>query len=173
MILLSLRGTGVSLMIRPHDLAIYPLPLIRRVAPSDIEAIVAIEKESFIDPWEPSVFFEALTCFPTTYFVAVCDGTVPVLSLADWRTRVKTSTGTCELWRELYLPARGIGRLLLRRLEHQFALGLATDVQLEVRVGNTTAQRFYRRLGYRDIFQIEGYYSDGEDALVMMKWFRF
>ena len=43
----------------------------------------------------------------------------------------------------------------------------------EVRVGNTVAQRFYRRLGYRNVFEIEGYYSDGEDALVMMKWFRF
>ena len=63
-------------MIRPHDLATYPLPLIRRAAPMDIPAIVAIEKESFIDPWEESVFLEAFTYFPTTYFVAVCNGAV-------------------------------------------------------------------------------------------------
>ena len=78
-----------------------------------------------------------------------------------------------QLWRKFCLPATGDREALLRRLEHQFALELATGIQLEVRVGNTTAQRFYRRLGYRDIFQIEGYYSNGEDALVMMKWFRF
>ncbi len=63
-------------MIRPHDLAIYPLPQIRRAMPPDIAAIVAIENESFIDPWEPDVFLEAFTFFPSTYFVAVCDGTV-------------------------------------------------------------------------------------------------
>ena len=68
---------------------------------------------------------------------------------------------------------RGIGKLLLRRLEHQFALELATGVQLEVRASNTGAQRFYQRLGYRPVFGIDGYYANGEDALVMMKWFRF
>jgi ribosomal-protein-alanine N-acetyltransferase len=68
---------------------------------------------------------------------------------------------------------RGIGKLLVRRFEHQVALELGTGVQLEVRMGNTVAQRFYQRLGYRNVFEIEGYYSDGEDALVMMKWFRF
>jgi ribosomal-protein-alanine N-acetyltransferase len=50
---------------------------------------------------------------------------------------------------------------------------LATAVQLEVRVSNANAQQFYRRLGYRDVFQIDDYYSNGENALVMMKWFRF
>ncbi|MGB4196055.1 MAG: ribosomal-protein-alanine N-acetyltransferase, partial [Methanoculleus sp.] len=35
------------------------------------------------------------------------------------------------------------------------------------------AQEFYRRLGYREVFQVASYYSNGEDALVMMKWFRF
>ena len=69
--------------------------------------------------------------------------------------------------------ARPDRALLLRRLEHQFALELATGVQLEVRVSNTRAQRFYSRLGYKPVFEIDGYYSDGEDALVMMKWFRF
>ena len=68
---------------------------------------------------------------------------------------------------------KGIGKLLLRRLEHQFAIETATAVQLEVRVSNTAAQRFYRRLGYRNVFGIENYYANGEDALVMMKWFRF
>jgi len=63
-------------MIRPHDLVTYPLPQIRRAAPADIPAIVAIENESFADPWDQSVFLEALTYYPTTYFVAVCDGAV-------------------------------------------------------------------------------------------------
>jgi len=170
----ELRGTGVSLMIRPHDLAIYPLPLIRHAAPSDIEAIVAIEKESFIDPWEPSVFFEAFSCFATTFFVAVCDGTAAGFIVGGLENTGENIYGhLCNFGVSSAYRRRGIGRLLVRRLEHQFALELATGVQLEVRVGNQTAQRFYRRLGYRDIFQIEGYYSNGEDALVMMKWFRF
>jgi len=68
---------------------------------------------------------------------------------------------------------RGVGQLLVRRTEHQFALELATGVQLVVRVSNSGAQRFYQRMGYRPVFGIDQYYANGEDALVMMKWFRF
>jgi len=175
MILSSWTGTGeISPMIRPHDLAIFPLPIIRRAAPTDIAAIVAIEKESFTDPWEQSVFLEAFTYYPSTYFVAVCDGAVAGFIVGGLEDTGENIYGhICNLGVTPHYRHRGIGKLLVRRLEHQFALELATGVQLEVRVGNTIAQRFYRRLGYRDVFEIESYYSNGEDALVMMKWFRF
>ena len=63
--------------------------------------------------------------------------------------------------------------MLVSRAENQFALELATGVQLEVRVSNTPAQKFYTKKGYRPVFCIDQYYANGEDALVMMKWFRF
>ena len=161
-------------MIRPHDLAAYPLPIIRRATPMDIPSIVAIEKESFIDPWEESVFLEAFTYFPTTYFVAVCNGMVTGFAVGGLEDTGENIYGhLCNFGVSPVYRKRGIGRLLLRRLEHQFALELAAGVQLEVRVSNTRAQRFYRTMGYKGVFEIDGYYSDGEDALVMMKWFRF
>jgi ribosomal-protein-alanine N-acetyltransferase len=161
-------------MIRPHDLALFPLPQIRRATPADIAAIVAIEKESFIDPWEQAVFLEALTYYPTTYFVAECDGAVVGFVVGGLEDTGENIYGhICNLGVSPRYRRRGIGKLLVNRVEHQFALELATGVQLEVRVSNTTAQRFYRRMRYRDVFGIEHYYANGEDAIVMMKWFRF
>jgi len=161
-------------MIRPHDLALFPLPQIRRATPADIAAIVAIEKESFIDPWEQPVFLEALTYYPTTYFVAECDGAVVGFVVGGLEDTGENIYGhLCNLGVSPRYRRRGIGRLLVNRVQHQFALEMATGVQLEVRVSNTTAQRFYRRMGYRDVFGIEHYYANGEDAIVMMKWFRF
>jgi ribosomal-protein-alanine N-acetyltransferase len=161
-------------MIRPHDLALFPLPQVRRATPADIPAIVAIEKESFIDPWEQAVFLEALTYYPTTYFVAECDGAVVGFVVGGLEDTGENIYGhLCNLGVSPRYRRRGIGRLLVNRVQHQFALEMATGVQLEVRVSNTTAQRFYRRMGYRDVFGIEHYYANGEDAIVMMKWFRF
>ena len=161
-------------MIRPHDLSIYPLPHIRRAVPSDITAIVTIEKDSFIDPWEPDVFLEAFTCFPSTYFVAVCDGIVVGFIVGGLENTGENIYGhLCNFGVRPSHRHRGIGRLLLQRIEHQFIFEFATAVQLEVRASNTGAQKFYRRQGYRDVFHLEDYYSNGEDALVMMKWFRF
>jgi len=161
-------------MIRPHDLALFPLPQIRRATPADIAAIVAIEKESFIDPWEQAVFLEALTYYPTTYFVAECDGAVVGFVVGGLEDTGENIYGhLCNLGVSPRYRRQGIAKLLVNRVEHQFALELATGVQLEVRVSNTTAQRFYRRMRYREVFGIEHYYANGEDAIVMMKWFRF
>lgn len=161
-------------MIRPHDPAVFPLPFIRRAVPEDIPAIVGIEKDSFIDPWEQPVFLEALTYYPTTYFVAVCDGMVVGFVVGGLEDTGENIYGhLCNLGVAPRYRRKGIAKLLVSRVEHQFALELATGVQLEVRVSNTTAQRFYRRLGYRDVFVIDQYYANGEDAIVMMKWFRF
>ncbi|MDO9036149.1 MAG: ribosomal protein S18-alanine N-acetyltransferase [Methanoregula sp.] len=161
-------------MIRPHDLVTFPLPQIRRAMPFDLAAIVAIEKDSFIDPWELSVFLEALTYYPTTYFVAVCDGQVAGFVVGAIEDNGENIYGhICNIGVSPMYRHRGIGRLLVRRVEHQFAIELATAVQLEVRISNTAAQQFYKRLGYRHVFGIDQYYANGEDAFVMMKWFRF
>jgi ribosomal-protein-alanine N-acetyltransferase len=161
-------------MIRPHDLTMYPLPQIRRAAVSDIPAITAIENESFADPWDQSVFLEALNYYSSTCFVAVCDGAVAGFVVGALEDTGENIYGhLCNLGVNPRYRRRGVGKLLVRRAEHQFALELASGVQLEVRVSNTAAQQFYRRLGYREVFGIERYYSNGEEALVMMKWFRF
>jgi [ribosomal protein S18]-alanine N-acetyltransferase len=161
-------------MIRPHDLTTYSLPQIRRAFPADIPAIVAIENESFVDPWDQSVFLEALTYYPSTYFVAVCEGIVAGFVVGGLEDTGEHIYGhLCNVGVSPRCRRRGVGKLLIRRVEHQFALDLATGVQLEVRVSNTEAQKFYQRLGYRPVFGIDQYYANGEDALIMMKWFRF
>lgn len=161
-------------MIRPREIVPPTLPQIRRALPTDIGAIVAIEEESFIDPWEQGVFLEALTYYPTTYFVAVCEGeTAGFLVGALEDTGENIYGHICNLAVSPRFRHRGIGRLLVTRTENQFRLELATAVQLEVRVSNAAAQKFYRHMGYQNVFGIESYYANGEDALVMMKWFRF
>jgi [ribosomal protein S18]-alanine N-acetyltransferase len=161
-------------MIRSLDSPLSPLPLIRRAVTSDIPAITAIENDSFPDPWDSPVFYEALNYYPTTTFVAVCDGCVAGFVIGGLEdTGENIYSHLCNLGVSPAHRRKGIGMLLVRRLEHQSALELATAVQLEVRVSNTAAQKFYRRLGYRNVFGIENYYANGEDAFVMMKWFRF
>jgi len=161
-------------MIRPHDIAPFPLPQVRRVTPLDIPAIVEIEKEGFSDPWDQQVLVEALTYFPTTYFVAISEGRVAgfiIGAMEDTGENIYGHIANLAVSRQY--RNRGIGRLLVSRLEHQCILELGTGIQLEVRVSNTAAQRFYRTLGYHDLFIIDRYYANGEDAIVMTKWFRF
>ena len=58
----------------------------------------------------------------------------------------------------------GIGtRLVQQAIDHCKGKSL----RLEVRVSNVGAQRFYLNLDFRMKARIDGYYHDGEDALIM------
>ncbi len=147
---------------------------IRRARPADIARIVGIEVESFPDPWDYPVFEETLSGFPTTFFVAVSAGEVVGFIAGGLENTGEEIYGhICNLAVTGTYRKHGVGRMLVRREEQQFALHLATGVQLEVRVSNRKAQSFYRSLGYQEALRIDQYYANGEDAIVMMKWFRF
>jgi ribosomal-protein-alanine N-acetyltransferase len=147
---------------------------IRRARPADLARIVGIEVESFPDPWDYHVFEETLSCFPTTFFVAVSAGEVVGFIAGGLEDTGEEIYGhICNLAVTGAFRKQGVGRMLVKREEQQFALHMGTGVQLEVRVSNRKAQKFYRDLGYQEALRVDSYYTNGEDAIVMMKWFRF
>jgi ribosomal-protein-alanine N-acetyltransferase len=62
---------------------------------------------------------------------------------------------------------RGVGRQLLAWLEKCAVVAGIFSVALEVRAGNEEAQLFYKRMGYRTLAHLPGYYQDIEAALRM------
>jgi ribosomal-protein-alanine acetyltransferase len=72
--------------------------------------------------------------------------------------------GVAPEWRR-----RGFGRLLMEAIEDAFCEHGATIARLEVRVDNRVAQALYEKLGYTVTQRLPRYYTNGEDALLMMK----
>lgn len=65
---------------------------------------------------------------------------------------------------------RGIGSALLRRtIEVVSGRYNANSIYLEVRVSNEPAIRLYEKHGFVKARVVSGYYSDGEDAYIMVK----
>jgi ribosomal-protein-alanine N-acetyltransferase len=61
----------------------------------------------------------------------------------------------------------GVGRQLLEWLEKCAVVAGIFKVALEVRAGNEGAQLFYKRMGYRTLVNLPGYYQGTEAALRM------
>ena len=61
----------------------------------------------------------------------------------------------------------GVGRQLIEWLEKCAVVAGIFTVTLEVRAGSEGAQLFYKRLGYRTLAQLPGYYQGIEGALRM------
>ena len=146
--------------------------LIRKATIEDIPDIYRIELLCFPDPWDYKAMLEMMTVFLTSFYVAEAEGRIVGFSAgAIEETDQEKYDHICNLAVSPEMRGFGIGRLLLRKLERDFFLAGCSGCSLEVRVSNTSAKEFYKKIGYEDVMLFGGYYKDGEDAAVMMRWF--
>lgn len=134
---------------------------------SDLDAVLAIEQRAFPQPWSRTFFEKELAATQAHCTVAVSD--------ADPLDVV----GYTVCWRvldELHLlnvavraDHRGaaVGRRLLEAMLEEGRATGGRVAYLEVRAGNVSARRLYRRLGFRDLGVRRAYYGPGQDAIVM------
>jgi ribosomal-protein-alanine N-acetyltransferase len=145
---------------------------IRRARPSDLEEITSIERASFPDPWEEETLAESLHYYPRTFFVAENETHIAGFVAAGLEDTGEEIYGhILNLAVEPSCRSRGVGQGLVRRVELECLLLGASGIQLEVRNSNEGARRFYAHLDYEQVFVLADYYANGEDAIVMMKWF--
>ena len=141
-----------------------PRLLIRPVLRIDLDTISSLEKLCFKDPY-PSYFISQLAeANPETFLVAIIDDALVGYAVVDrW-------SGHNHLISIAVHPDRrgkGIGTGLMAALQQELEKG--RPFRLEVRKSNLPALEFYRRHGFHKTGVVEGYYSDGEDAILMEK----
>jgi ribosomal-protein-alanine N-acetyltransferase len=137
---------------------------------SDVDAVVAIERDVFALPWSRRAFeVEVGDEQISVPLVARLGGRVVGYAVA-WKVADELHIGNLAVARAA--QRRGIARALLAellRLGETSRLAFAT---LEVRESNARALSLYERNGFRPVAVRRGYYPDnGEDALVMLKDF--
>ncbi len=147
----------------------------------DIEQVVAIDRQSFPQPWSEGSYRFELTQNAAAHFWVALDAEPQKPSLIDRMLgrAQRTVVGYGGLWHvvdEVHIntlavhPAwrgRRVGeRLLTCLLDDARRLG-AASATLEVRVSNVVAQSLYRRFGFLEVGRRPRYYADHEDALLM------
>ncbi len=148
-------------------------PRIIKIQEEYLEAILAIERLSFRDPWSFESFRAELE-HPWSRFYLV--------GLPDRGQGLAEVHGYIICWLlpgDLHVlnlavdqPFRrnGLARLLLERSLDEFAEAGGGLVSLEVRRSNLAAQQLYTSFGFREVGVRKGYYRfDHEDALVMAR----
>ena len=135
----------------------------RRLAYSDLPAVISIERRSFPTPWSLAMFVLELSK-PSGICLAAEDseGLIGYLVCARYE----------DVWHLMNVaihPDRrreGIARELIERLFDQ--TGPGARITLEVRVSNSAAIEMYERFGFKHAGRRRHYYHDnGEDALIM------
>jgi len=143
------------------------VPTVRAAAPDDLDAIAAIERASFGDPWSRKSFGESLA-HDFVRMSVVEDGA----GMAGYSV-VWISGDESELANFAIDPARrrtGLGTALLDVLLKETHDEGAQVMFLEVRSSNIAAQRLYASRGFHEVGRRAMYYKHpDEDALVLRR----
>lgn len=141
--------------------------LVRHATSADIDAVFAIECDSFADAWTRSSFEFLLTSDAHLFAVAtLCDR---VVGYAVWSV-IPPEGELCDIAVEVSMREQGIGgRLIDDFLGYARGRGL-DSIYLEVRRSNDGAARLYEKFGFHPIGVRKNYYSSPrEDAIVMCR----
>ncbi len=138
---------------------------IRPMTEDDLEAVLAIECDSFPRPWSRNNFLDELKCDHSFPLVAQDpEGTIigyiiPMLFLDEGHILnvavARDSRG------------KGVGRMLVEKVLGECRKGGTSFVALEVRVSNRSAIALYRNLGFVEKGRRKRYYENSEDAILM------
>ena len=133
---------------------------------SDLAALGEMEKICFpLDAWPLLERMGALILPASVRIKAVYADRM--IGFVGGDIRRKTATGwitTISVLPEY--RRKGIGEVLLAACEDQMGMPL---IKLAVRQSNLVAQQMYRKHGYHSVELWRGYYSGGEDAIIMEK----
>lgn len=144
---------------------------LRPMVPSDLDAVLAIEADSFPTPWPREGYEHEITQNErAAYWVLtrnVGEAQEPVIGYGGyWLVAGEAHISIIALdtaWR-----GRGLGELLLLQLLHHALANGVDSATLEVRESNEVAQALYHKYGFVVVGRRPAYYKDtGEDALLM------
>jgi len=132
----------------------------------DLNALRKLEQESFgKDTWPLFDLIAVLTFSDVIRLKAVEEGQMVGFVVGDPRPRDGWGW-IATLGVDPRYQRRGIGRALLHVCENKLGVPKA---RLTVRLSNQSAISMYEKEGYVSIDLWQGYYNDGEDAMLMEK----
>ena len=139
----------------------------RRLTASHLDAIEAIERESYPAPWSRAMFAGEIAK-PSSIAIGAFDG--------DGLVGYLIASRYVDAWHVMNVAVtpgrrqRGVASRLLHDLFELTKADARRGYTLEVRVSNEGAIRLYERLGFVRRGVRRGYYTDNrEDALIMWR----
>jgi ribosomal-protein-alanine N-acetyltransferase len=140
----------------------------REMTVDDIPGVLAIDQQSFPNPWPEHTYRYELRENPAAHLIVLEEPAAGrIVGIAGyWLVVDEAHISTFAIHPDY--RRRGLGRLLLAAMLADADRRGAVLATLEVRVGNEAAQRLYRSFDFRQVGRRRGYYRDnGEDALLM------
>ncbi|MFW6144278.1 MAG: ribosomal protein S18-alanine N-acetyltransferase [Candidatus Natronoplasma sp.] len=134
---------------------------IREFSIEDLRDVVEIERLSFEYPYSKKIF--KMYAGSELFLVALAEGEVVGYVIGE----VRDGEGwIISVAVDPDFRRDGVGTELMQAVMERMDV---SDYFLTVRVGNRGAMEFYSELGFEPVGLVDGYYENGDDAVLMKK----
>ena len=141
--------------------------ILREMTYDDLSAIAALEAELFKEPWTQADFQRELDENEfANYYIAEINGEIAGyfgLWLLFDQAQI-TTIGTAKKFQRQHVAS-----FMMEAIDQMCVENECEFLSLEVRVSNTPAQNLYKKFGLEIVSVRKDYYSDHEDAYLMVK----
>jgi len=142
--------------------------MIRKMLESDLEQVLLIENDIFAkDPWPKKEYLYELNENPFSQLFVYCIDDEVVGYFDLWITYEQAQLANIGVKRSF--QKKGIGQKLINYCANEAIKNECENLTLEVRVSNTPAINLYSKNDFISVSTRRHYYSDGEDAYLMIK----
>lgn len=140
---------------------------IRKFKPNDFLPLIKLSYETLPEQYNPHVFLQVYEACPQGLLVAEHNqqiiGFIMGAKTQDNKAVILTLSVAPDQRR------KGIGSTLLQRFLKEMALQGIKKTELQVRVDNTTAIKFYKKHGFKITDTLPAFYENNKDGYSMMK----
>ena len=139
--------------------------IVRTMMTADLDQVMIIENASYIHPWLRENYIAELSNREFSYNFVACHG-AEIIAYVSFHLLFETASINKFTVAASY-RRQGVGQKLIEDIINRLAIAEAERIVLEVRVSNEIAQKLYYKNMFKQISIRSGYYSNGEDALVL------
>lgn len=144
---------------------------IREMTELDLPRVMEIENASFVAKWKESDMLYELkeNQVSNLFVIEVFDSSNSyVVGFSDYWNTFDSGT-LCQIAIDPKYRGNGFASLLIQEILKDCYVKKVRNLTLEVRVSNQNAINLYHKHGFKDVIVKPHYYTNGEDAIYMMK----
>ena len=139
----------------------------------DLKQVMEIENLCFKHPYKEKDLIYEISENPVSNvwvmeYTAKALGIKSIVGFVDYWVTFDSGT-ICQIAVHPDIQRSGIGSMMLKEVIKDAYAKRVRTLTLEVRKGNERAIKFYEKFGFKISHSKPAYYSDGEDALYMIK----
>lgn len=141
---------------------------VRPMKESDLNVVMYLENTCFVAPWGLKDVKYELNDNPVSNLWVIESDLTGVVGFVDYWITFDSAT-VCQICINPVYQRKGLGSILIEEMIKDCRTENVRNITLEVRDHNVAAIKLYEKHGFKKTIVKEGYYTNGDNALYMIK----